>query len=314
LNYTTIWSRKYAELENRCCRKCALSKNNITPIKFKRDCPICNCELTYKSVNGYKNALKNGSICGKCASSGENNSMYGMTGSTNPFFGKKHTVEVKELLSKVNSGKIHTEETKVKMSLSFSGEKNGMFGKTFYGIWVDKFGVEEANKKLTEYKIKQSNNNSGEKNKMYGKPSPNGSGNGWSGWYKGWFFRSLRELTFMIKVIERFKFEWVSGEANAWKIKYQDYLGCERNYFPDFILNGKYVIESKPKKLWNSDSVVRKKMSAVTFCESLGIKYKLMDVGVLTRGEVRNLYESGEIKFIERYDKKYKELNLGYEK
>ena len=33
---------------------------------------------------------------------------------------------------------------------------------------------------------------------MYGRFSPRGSGNGWSGWYKEWYFRSLLELSYMI--------------------------------------------------------------------------------------------------------------------
>jgi len=48
---------------------------------------------------------------------------------------------------------------------------------------------------------------------MYGKPAPIGSGNGWSGWYKGWYFRSLLELSFMINVIERFKMSWQNAET-----------------------------------------------------------------------------------------------------
>jgi hypothetical protein len=61
-------------------------------------------------------------------------------------------------------------------------------------------------------KKKMSDSISGEKNFWFGKPSPVGSGNGWSGWYKGWYFRSLLELSFMIKVIERFKFSWKSAD------------------------------------------------------------------------------------------------------
>ena len=38
----------------------------------------------------------------------------------------------------------------------------------------------------------------GKNNHMYGKPSPNGSGNGWSGHYGSFYFRSLLELSFLI--------------------------------------------------------------------------------------------------------------------
>jgi hypothetical protein len=36
---------------------------------------------------------------------------------------------------------------------------------------------------------------------MYGKPSPQGSGNGWSGWYKGKYFRSIMELSFIVEYL-----------------------------------------------------------------------------------------------------------------
>lgn len=49
-------------------------------------------------------------------------------------------------------------------------------GKTFEEI----YGKEKA----VELKEKLSERFSGEGNPMFGKPSPEGSGNGWSGWYK----------------------------------------------------------------------------------------------------------------------------------
>jgi hypothetical protein len=147
---------------------------------------------------------------------------------------------------------------------------------------------------------------------MFGKPSPTGSGNGWSGWYKGWYFRSLRELTYMIKIIERFNLKWVSGESKKYKIKYQDFKGNDRNYFPDFIINNKYVVECKPKKLWGSDNVIRKTKAALNYCELNGLKYKKIDIGILTDNEIKNLYIKGEIKFLPKYEEKFK--NKYYEK
>ena len=48
--------------------------------------------------------------------------------------------------------------------------------------------------------IKISNASKGKNNPMYGKPSPQGSGNGWSGWYKGIYFRSLLYSSFMSSI------------------------------------------------------------------------------------------------------------------
>ena len=42
---------------------------------------------------------------------------------------------------------------------------------------------------------------SGEQNPMFGKQTPTGAGNGWSGWYKDWYFRSLGELSYVVNVL-----------------------------------------------------------------------------------------------------------------
>jgi hypothetical protein len=276
--------------------------------EFKKKCPKCECELLFKNEVSFKTSIKKNSVCRKCAASGENNAMFGKIGELNPFFGKKHSKETLEKQSKIKLGKTHSQESLDKMKGLSSGDKNGMFGKSFYEIWVEKYGVDIANEKLNDFKNNQSENVSGENNPMFGKPSPTGSGNGWSGWYKGWYFRSLRELTYMVKVIERFNLKWDSGESNQHKIEYIDYKGANRNYFPDFILEGKYVIECKPKKLWNSDNVVRKTEAALKYCEINGLVYKKRDIGVLSNLEIKYLYENSDIKFLDRYEEKYLKL------
>lgn len=272
--------------------------------KMHRQCPLCKTNIEYKSPISYKKSLKENKPCRCCAAKERANRPEEKirlqaisklnVGEKNHFFGKRHTLETKN--------KIKTKLKGVNL-----GSNGGMYGKSFYDIWVDKYGVEEANKRLSDFKNKQTINQSGVKNPMYGKPSPIGSGNGWSGWYNGWYFRSLRELTFMVNVIERFGFEWETGESNKWKIKYVDYNGSERNYFPDFILNNKYMIECKPKRLWNSYGVSRKKEVAIEFCGNNGLKYKLVDYGTLSVEKIKNMYETGIIKFIKKYEQKYKE-------
>jgi hypothetical protein len=276
--------------------------------EFKRICPICGSNILYKTELGYNSSIKNNSNCRKCAASGEKNGMFGKKGEKNPMFGKKHSNETIEKQSKIKLGKKHKKETIEKMKSLFGGVNNPMNGKSVYDIWVDKYGFIVADQKMLAYKEKQSNNTKGDKNPMYGKPSPTGSGNGWSGWYKGWYFRSIRELTYMIKIIERFSLKWVSGESNKFRIKYVDYKGNNRNYFPDFIIDDKYIIECKPKKLWNSDGVLRKKEAALNFCEVNKFKYKLVDVGKLTDEEIKKLYSDKLIKFLPKYEIKYKKL------
>lgn len=146
---------------------------------------------------------------------------------------------------------------------------------------------------------------SGKKNSMYGKPSPMGSGNGWCGWYNGWHFRSLRELSYMINVIERFNLKWENAEKSKYKIEYLDHKGSERTYHPDFFINSKYLVEIKPKKLWNSMNVKLKKEAAIIFCEKYNFKYKLISPRKLTFDEIKFLVEQTKVIFVDRYKKKF---------
>ena len=78
-----------------------------------------------------------------------------------------------------NKNKIITDEFRQKISERVSGENNGMYGRTGelnprYGIstydtWVNKYGVEEADRLMTEFSQKMSVINAGENNPMYNK-------------------------------------------------------------------------------------------------------------------------------------------------
>jgi len=292
-------------------------KQNI----FQRNCPMCNKIINYSIIYAMKNANKKNSNCKSCGIKlcitdevkqkmsdrvkGSNNPMFGMYNEKNPFYGKKHTEETKK---KMNLNKDYssykTDEYREKMRVLSSGKNNAMFGKSFYDIWVKKYGVEIANEKLIEYKNKQSKNNLGEKNSMFGKPSPNGSGNGWSGWYNGWFFRSILELSYMINVIEKYNIPWKNAECDEYSIDYIDYKGSKRTYRADFIIAEKYLVELKPKKLWESELVKLKSNAAKDFCSSNNMIYKIREVPKISNDEFLGLIKEGKVKLTDRYEKK----------
>ncbi len=275
--------------------------------KNTRKCPGCKKELFYSTKWSCIKAEQNGVKCKSCSKRGENNPQFGNVGDKNPFYGKKHSIEVVEKIRKEKIGKKYSDEiNKKKASI---GKDNPMYGKSFYDVWVEKYGEEEAGRKMQHYKERKSEQTSGKNNPMYGKPAPVGSGNGWSGWYKGWYFRSLHELSYMVNVIERFNISWESAEKNKWSVKYVDWDGIEKNYFPDFILEGKYMVECKPKNLWESETVKRKKDAGVKKCKELGLTYKIVSPIILKEEEVLSLYINGDIKFLEKYEKKMLERN-----
>lgn len=210
-------------------------------------------------------------------------------------YGKEKAEKMRKINSEKNSGKNNK---------NYGGIWHGIPPATLYKgkTYEEIYGGEKADiikKKLSE-------KFSGKNNPMYGKPSPNGSGNGWCGWYKNWFFRSLKELSFIIFYIERFNFNWESGEKRKYKIKYKDYNGNDRNYFCDYILNNKYMIEIKPKHLQNSKINTSKKESAIIYCEKNNLKYKMLDpVRKLSFKEIKVLVDRNEILFINRYKEKW---------
>ncbi len=273
------------------------------PKNWMRNCPKCGKVIQYSSIWTKQQGDRNNSKCPECAWHGENN----------PFYGKTHSDEVKAKIAdhsteawQKRQAYIKTDEYKAWASEKLSGEGNPRFGLgSLKEIWTKKYGEEEAEKRWSEWKKKLSAKSAGSGNPMYGKPAPNGAGNGWSGWYKGWFFRSLHELSFVINVIERFKFNWKTGESRQYVVQYVDHTGQVRNYFPDFILNDKYVVECKPKKLHITPKVMAKMEAAKAMCKEKGLVFKIMTPKLLTNDEVMELYLTKAIQFTERYEEKF---------
>jgi hypothetical protein len=273
---------------------------------YKRNCPECECELVYKLERCLKHAEKIKSCCRSCRNKGEKN----------PFFNKHHDEKSKKLMTetKKSHNLHHTEEYKENHRKRFSGEGNPMYGRKVYDIWLEKYGKEIADEKLVELKRKLSIKSSGKNNPMYGRSSPTGSGNGWSGWYssrshediQNVYFRSITELAFLVKVIERFKMNYVSGELKKYSIKYRDHNNTERTYHPDYIVNDKYMIECKPFKLQTSINNKLKKEAAEKFCKNNNLIYKFFDVKkFFSYNDIKILHDSGDIKFIDRYEEKF---------
>lgn len=268
-----------------------------------RNCPVCNKILTYSNKWERNRANKNNKVCLVCRT---------QKLLQDPEYQRKLNEGVQrfQLEYKNNSFRrklsLTTKRKLRKNSKRLYGKNNPTYNKSIAQWWVEKYGVEIAEQKMTELSEKRSDNVSGKNNPMYGKPSPKGSGNGWSGWYKGWFFRSLHELSYMINVIERQNLIWESAEQKKYAVPYTDWEGKQRTYFADFIVDGKIMIECKPKKLHQSMAVQSKRTGAMVFCQKNDLTYRMECPILLTIDEIKQLHDNGEIKFLPRYEEKYK--------
>lgn len=285
--------------------------------EFVRKCPKCGDDVFHKNKYKLNFAIKQKSLCRSCGynhrpvPSEETRKKMSIShkGEKNGFYGKSHSNETKDKIRKKHSENIESytsDEFREKMKSVTKGEKNGMYGRNFYEVWLDKYGKIEADRLLTEFKRKQSENNTGEKNHMFGKPSPQGSGNGWSGWYKGWFFRSLSELSYMVNIIEKQQLNWKNAECKILTIPYIDHCGTKRTYRADFLIEGKTLVEIKPKKLMSTELNILKKEAAEKFCEKKDFIYSMeFEFVRLSDAEIYELRQSGAITFTDRYEKKF---------
>lgn len=312
--YKSRTSLKYSLEKNVVCRSCKDKKQPLF-----RTCTQCSSNITYASKRARNTAEKKKRLCKSCGiknglnndatkkkksenMKGENNPMFGKLKEQCPFYGKKHSRETKEILRNQRLGKkIHTEQSKEKIS-KYQKSNAPMRGRSVFSVWVEKYGLDVAKQKMDDLKAKQRANSLGCKNPMFGKPSPEGSGNGYSGWYDGVYFRSLRELMFLIYA-KRFNLNLISLETKKYGIPYVSYDQTNRTYFSDYIVNNRYFVEIKPKKLWATPLNLIKFEAAKRFCEEQNLKFKVIDPRINSK-LIKVLYEKGEIVFLEKYKTK----------
>lgn len=307
-NQNAVWQYVKLNIE----RKKEIALQNKETTAWERNCPKCG-RLIIHTVKGNRDkAQKDGVICTKCS-----HKLFGEqhTGENNPFFGKKHSKESMDKMKETSLEserrknyiqKIKSNEYRKMMSEKMSGENNPRSGKgSLYEIWLRKYGEEKAKERFKLYTDRVSFSTSGEKSHAFGKVPAHGVGNGWSGWYKGWFFRSIHELSYMINVIEKNNLHWKSAECSNFKISYIDEKGKKSNYFADFIIDEKLMIEVKPQALQRTKNVILKSEAAKEFCENNMMKYEIIEPPKLTDDELMQLYLKKEIKFTNKTEEKF---------
>jgi len=269
--------------------------------KFTRKCPECNKLIFHTNKYERNFQEKSKRVCKSCSLK---KLSIKYTGSGNPFYGKTHNPEtMKRIQAERDISIWQTPEFKDKMSSITSGKNNGMYGRSVYSCWLVKYGKEVADKKQAECNLKKSINSSGKNNPMYGKPSPNGSGQGWKGYYKKHFFRSLRELSYMI-YLEENNIPWITGETKKFSTEYTDYKGTPRTTRPDFFINNNELVEIKPLKLHTTTKILAKKEAMEKFCKLNNYKYTLIDFNI-DAIKIKSELDNGNVEFIKNYKQKF---------
>lgn len=273
-------------------------------IEFKRNCPRCHKEIVYKFKSSMDKANLNITLCKRCSNQIKENDIYKCWVKR---YGKDVADEKMIEYGKKMSIAQHNVSPEKNKKKANSGSKNPMYGRSVYSVWIEKYGINEADKRLKSRGEKFSLSMSGENNPMYGKPAPKGSGRGWSGWYKGHFFRSKMELSYLKYLLDNnIKFE--NGESIKFRMSYVDDNGKNRNYYPDFyLIESEEIIEIKPTSMISFENN-SKKFKVAT--ERHKNKFKILsykDFHQLTKKEIRKLYNDKDLVWIERYDKKYQE-------
>ena len=172
-------------------------------------------------------------------------------------------------------------------------------------LWRLRCSPEVAERKIKEMKEKQLAKKKGRNSVLYGKPARNSAGKGWKGWYKGVFFRSLRELSYMLYLDEK-QIKWESAERKRFTVEYKNYDGGDRTYRPDFFVNNEKLVEIKPTRLHSTPRVMLKASAAKKKCSEMGLSYEMIDFSI-DRAKIEKALNEGFVEFYGDYEKRFRE-------
>lgn len=291
------------EFETNSNRKVLCDSCQIKNSKIEVICEKCGNK---RLIRKYQKDTK---LCKKCINIGRKHSeetnkknSERNKGELNGFYNKTHSVETKQKIGKYKRSDRQKEQARNSL-------KEVTNTRPIKDIWIEKYGNEIAQQKENNRREKLRIKNSGELNPMYGKPSPSGSGNGWSGWFNNYYFRSLLELSYLKYLIDNnIKFE--TGEQKKYSISYL-IDGIQHNYFCDYyLIDDDIFIEIKPKALLNTKINSIKFNNAKQKFEDRFVILTEDNIIKLTDNEILDMYNSQQLKWIDRYQKKFEERFL----
>lgn len=281
----------------------ALLRKQADPAFFSdviRQCPRCQNPVFHSNRDERDRAQHERKICRGCQA---NDYKVRFKGDKNPFHGRSHTEQTKRNLSLAHKGKRLSPEHRAKCVPYL--HRNRVIVRDYLSYWIGKLGEEAGRARFEAYQARLSDRNRGKANPMYGKPTPQGSGNGWKGWYRGWHFHSLREIQFYLQAEADGRKCLKIHAHKAYRVPYTDSHGTARTYLPDFLLDDKFIVEIKPKKLWNTNENRPKFDAAKAFFAAKGLTFQVIDIqpDAMT---LKEKYLAGEITFTNRYENRFR--------
>jgi len=129
------------------------------------------------------------------------------------------------------------------------------------------------------------------------------------GYYKQWYFRSLKELSFAL-LCEKNHQTWESAEVPELSVTYIDVYGKVRTHWADFLVDKKTIVEIKPRAHQKGKTVQAKAEAMKQFCQEKGYRYMMVSPRKVSVLELKKLLESGEVildknceKYVDNYIK-----------
>lgn len=127
-------------------------------------------------------------------------------------------------------------------------------------------------------------------------------GGGWAGWFKGMYFSSLLEMSYIKQCMERA----IPIVRTHEKVGYIDPDGKRRTYFPDFFVEGK-IVEIKPSDLVHTELNKCKHLAARKKWKKNFIIVTEKSIDSVTDDVLMWLHLNGDLVFTDRYELKFQE-------
>jgi hypothetical protein len=163
--------------------------------------------------------------------------------------------------------------------------------------WEELYGKKKADSMKQHHKnICKLKPMYGIENYQFGKPAHKLSGKGTKGYYKGTYFRSLMEVSFIINYLEKNNLIFENGELKKYSFKYI-HNGRSRNYFCDFVVDDTFY-EIKPKSLHDTIQNIDKWEAAQSWCKSNNKIFKVFsekDYEQLSQNTIDSLIQENKL-------------------